>query len=233
MSMFSAILILIVLFYGVYGFKRGVIKTGVSLVGTIAVLVISYVFKDYLASILMEHLPFFNFGGIFNGISSINILMYEMISFIFIFIILYCILNILLSLSGLIEKILKMTIILAIPSKILGAILGLIEGIIVAYLVSFIFIHIPATEEYVMNSKTSIVLLERTPFIGEMALKTTLALEEINSDLKDVKTEDDIEKANLKVLHTLIYYKLIDQGDAQKLIDDKKIVFKNNVEVGG
>ena len=224
MSMFSAILLLIVLFYGVYGFKRGVIKTGVSLVGTIAILVISYVFKDYLASILMKHLPFFNFGGIFNGISSINILMYEMISFMFIFIILYCILNILLSLSGFIEKLLKMTIILAIPSKILGAILGLIEGII---------IHIPATEEYVMNSKTSIVLLERTPFIGEMALKTTLALEEINNDLKEVKTEDDIEKANLKVLHTLIYYKLIDQKDAQKLIDDKKIVFKNNVEVGG
>ena len=84
-----------------------------------------------------------------------------------------------------------------------------------------------------MNSKTSIVLLERTPIIGEMALKTTLALEDINSDLKEVKTEDDIENANLKVLHTLIYYKLIDQRDVQKLIDDKKIVFKNNVEVGG
>lgn len=233
MSMFSAILILIILFYGVYGFKRGVIKTGVSLVGTIAVLVISYVFKDYLANFLMKHLPFFNFGGIFNGISSINILMYEMISFIFIFVILYCILNILLSLSGLIEKILKMTIILAIPSKILGAILGLIEGIIVAYLVSFVFIHIPLTEEYVMNSKTSIVLLERTPIIGEMALKTTLALEEINRDLSNVKTEEEIDEANLKVLHTLIYYKLIDQNDAQKLIDSKKIVFKNSVEVGG
>lgn len=233
MSMFSAILILIILFYGVYGFKRGVIKTGVSLVGTIAVLVISYVFKDYLANFLMEHLPFFNFGGIFNGISSINILMYEMISFIFIFVILYCILNILLSLSGLIEKLLKMTIILAIPSKILGAILGLIEGIIVAYLVSFVFIHIPLTEEYVMNSKTSIVLLERTPVIGEMALKTTLALQEINKDLSNVKTEEEIDSANLKVLHTLIYYKLIDQNDAQKLIDSKKIVFKNSVEVGG
>lgn len=232
MSMFSAILILIILFYGVYGFKRGVIKTGVSLVGTIAVLVISYVFKDYLANFLMTHLPFFNFGGIFNGISSINILMYEMISFIFIFVILYCILNILLSLSGLIEKLLKMTIILAIPSKIFGGILGLIEGIIVAYLVSFVFIHIPLTEEYVMNSKTSIVLLERTPVIGEMALKTTLALQEINNELKDVKTEEQIDEANLKVLHTLIYYKLIDQNDAQKLIDSKKIVFKNSVEVG-
>ena len=65
------------------------------------------------------------------------------------------------------------------------------------------------------------------------ALKTTLALEDINSDLKEVKTEDDIENANLKVLHTLIHYKLIDQRDVQKLIDDKKIVFKNNVEVGG
>ena len=93
MNIMSAVIILIVLFYVVLGFKRGVIKTGVSLIGTIAILVVSFVLKDIVANFLMEHLPFFNFGGIFDGITSINILMYEMISFIVVFVILYCILK--------------------------------------------------------------------------------------------------------------------------------------------
>ena len=79
MNIISAVIILIVLFYVFLGFKRGVIKTGVSLVGTISILIVSYVLKDILANFLMEHLPFFNFGGVFDGITSINILMYDMI----------------------------------------------------------------------------------------------------------------------------------------------------------
>ena len=61
MNIISVAIILIVLLYVVLGFKRGVIKTGVSLVGTIAILVVSYVLKDIVASFLMKYLPFFNF----------------------------------------------------------------------------------------------------------------------------------------------------------------------------
>ena len=78
MNIITVAIILIVLLYMVLGFKRGVIKTGVSLVGTIAILVVSYVLKDVIANFLMDKLPFFNFGGIFEGITSINILMYNM-----------------------------------------------------------------------------------------------------------------------------------------------------------
>ena len=231
MNIMSAVIILIVLFYVVLGFKRGVIKTGVSLIGTIAILVVSFVLKDIVANFLMEHLPFFNFGGIFDGITSINILMYEMISFIVVFVILYCILNILLTLSGLIEKLLKLTIVLAIPSKILGALLGLLEGVIVAFLVSFVFLHLAPTEKYVMDSKLAIVVLERTPFIGKMTTSTTLALEDINNIVNSLKEGDNRSDANYRVLHQMIYWKVISVEEAQKLIDSKKIEFDNEVEI--
>ena len=124
MNLMDVVCILIILLFTVWGFKRGVIKSIVQLVGTCTVLVLAFVFKDFIANLLMDFLPFYNFGGVFNGISSINILIYELIAFILLFVIFYCILSIIVNLAGIVEKLLKLTIILAIPSKILGALLG-------------------------------------------------------------------------------------------------------------
>ena len=231
MNIVSVVTILIILLGGVLGFKKGVIKTGVELVGSICVLIIAYALKDVLANFLMKFMPFFNFAGIFNGISSINILIYEMVSFLVIFILLYCVLNILLSLSGAVEKLLKLTVVLAIPSKILGFILGLLHGIIFAYLVAFVLLHLPQTESYVLESKPATVVLERTPFIGAVALRTTLALEEINDTIKDLKTDSDREKANFNVLHILLNYKIISAEDAQALIDSGKLQIGKGIEI--
>lgn len=231
MNLMDVVCILVILMYVALGFKRGVIKSGVQLIGTVAVLVIAFVFKSMLANFLMDLLPFFDFPGIFHGITAMNILMYELISFILIFVVLYCILSILVNLSGLIEKLLKLTIVLAIPSKLLGALLGLIEGTIMAFLIAFIMLHLSPTEKLVMDSKVAIVVLERTPIISTVSARTTLALEEISSTLHEVKENGNREDANFKALHTLIYYKIISQEDAQKLIDEGKLRFTNQVVI--
>lgn len=233
MNIISVVLILVILLMGVLGFKKGLIKTSVQLVGMIAILIIAYTLKDIVADFLMKYLPFFNFGGLLEGITAINVLMYEMLSFIVIFILLYCILNILLLLSGLVEKILKFTIILAIPSKIFGAILGLIEGIIVAYLIAFVLLHIPATEEYVMHSKVAIVVLERTPFIGTIALRTTQSLEDINNIVNELDEESDRDQANIDCLGILVRYSIINGDSANKLIENNKIITNYKVEYSG
>ena len=231
MNLIDVISILIILLFGVIGLKRGVIRSLVQLVGTCAVLVLAFVFKDVLAGFLMKYLPFFDFGGIFQGISSINILIYELLSFIVIYILMYCVLSIIINLAGLVEKLLDLTVILAIPSKILGGIVGLIEGIIMAFLITFILFHIPVTEPMVADSKFSIVLLERTPIIGKMAAGTTQALEKINTILEEMDENADREDVNFQVLHTLVYYNIISKDDAQKLIDDGKIVFSKTVVI--
>lgn len=229
MNIVDIICIVIIVLFTLLGFKRGVIKSLVQLVGTCAVLVLAWVFKDSLANLLIKYLPFFDFGGIFAGVTSINIVIYEIISFIVIYILLYCVLSILINISGLVEKILKLTVILAIPSKILGAILGIIEGIIMAFLVAFIMFHIPQTNAIVKDSKFAIIILERTPIIGPMAVNTTLALEDISEILENLKNEEDRESVNFEVLHKIVHYSIISKEDAQKLIDEDKIHFENTV----
>lgn len=229
MNIMDAVCILIILLFGVIGLKRGVIKTLVQFIGTCAVLVLSFVFKDILANFLMEHLPFFNFGGVFTGITSINILIYELVSFIVIYILLYCVLSIIINLAGLVEKLLDITVILAIPSKILGGIVGLIEGVIMAFLVAFILFHIPVSEPLVADSKFTIILLERTPIIGSLAAGTTKALERIDEIIEEIDENANREDVNFQVLHTLVYYNIISKEDAQKLIDEDKIHFSNTI----
>lgn len=227
MNLMDVISILIILLFMVLGFKKGVIKSLVQLVGTCAVLVLAFVFKDFLANFLMSFLPFFNFGGLFEGISSINILMYELISFVILYVLFYCILSIIINLAGLVEKILKFTVILAIPSKILGAILGLVEGIIMAFLILFILFHLPQTENMVAESKFAIIILERTPVIGNVAANTTQALEEIVVLLNEMQESNNREQVDANVLTILQKYGIINTADAKKLQEEGKIKLEN------
>ena len=231
MSVIDIICIAIILIFTFIGLKKGVIKSLVQLIGTCAVLVLAFVFKDMLANFLMKYLPFYNFGGIFDGITSINILIYELISFVVIYILLYCVLSIVINLAGLVEKLLELTVVLAIPSKILGAIVGLIEGIIMAFLVAFILFHVPVTQNMVAESKFSIVLLERTPIIGSLAASSTQALEEINEILNDLEEGENKEDLNFQVLHVLVSYNLISKEDAQTLIDEGKLKFSGTIVI--
>ena len=223
MNVIDIIIIIFVLIFGLLGLKRGAIKSLVQLVGIIAITILAFVLKDYLANFLMDFMPFFNFSGPYAGITSMNILLYEMLSFVVIFILLYCILNILITLSGLIEKLLKVTIILAIPSKIMGAILGIIEGIVLVFIVSFIALHIPQTETEIRSSKIAIVILERTPFVGDTMKNTTVALENIHKILEKAKNATNKNAANIEVLQELIRYNVVSKETVNKLIKDKKI----------
>ena len=227
MNVVDIIIILIILMCGVVGFKKGVIKSLVELVGMIAVVILSYILKDYLADFLMKHLPFFEFKGALEGLSGMNILIYKVVSFLFIFIIGYCILNILIQLSGIVEKILKYTVILAIPSKILGGILGLLEGVVISFVLSYVCLHLPQTEKYIRDSKLAIVLLERTPYVGPVIANTTLALENIDKIIEDNVNTKNRKDIDVKIVQELIRYQIIDKDKANELIKDKKLRLEN------
>ena len=120
MNIVDAIIILLILACGVAGFKRGVLKQLVSTVGFVIIVILAFYLKNPIAEFLSLHLPFFNFGGSFANVTSLNIILYQIISFILVIFILEVILGILIRVTGVIETILKFTIILGIPSKILG-----------------------------------------------------------------------------------------------------------------
>ncbi len=226
MNIIDIIIILFAVFGGIIGFRRGVIRSLVQLLGTVCIAIIAYTFKGVIANFLMDKLPFFDFGGIFSGVPAMSILIYELVSFVVIYVVLYCILNIFISLSGLIERLLKLTVVLAIPSKIFGFILGAIEGLAFVFLIVYICFHIPFTTNYVKDSQMGIILLERMPFMSTVMNKTTLALDDINKLANNFSGENKKE-LNIQVLSTLIHYNIISIEDVEKLGEKNKIDIEN------
>ena len=75
MAILDAVIILFLLMGAVLGFKRGFIKSLVSLIGIILIVVISYYLKNPIANFMIRHFPFFSFTGKFAGLFALNILL--------------------------------------------------------------------------------------------------------------------------------------------------------------
>ena len=126
MNIIDVIIILLLLMGGIIGFKNGVIRQTVSFVGFFIVLILSYLLKDVVSGILYQFVPFFQFSGDLAGVTVLNILIYEVISFLLIYIVLIAIYHVIVRATRVVETILKFTVILGIPSKLLGMVVGFI-----------------------------------------------------------------------------------------------------------
>ncbi len=214
---------LIVLLFTLIGYKKGVIRTSVQLIGIVVIAFVSYMIKTPLANFLIDVLPFYNFGGVFNEIESISILFYHGLAFLFVFIMLYSLLNILLIFAGILDKILKATIILYLPNKILGGIVGFIEGVIISFILIFILVQIPNTTNYVTDSSYGYTLLNRTPVIRTVLATTTSTAESIAIAVDKYEDTEDIDALQIEILNIMIEYRLITASEVQDLIDEGKI----------
>ena len=82
MGLLDFIIIMFIFIIGSIGIKNGFFKQTVLTVGTVLVIVLAYVTKDFLANWFSYNLPFFNFFGPIEGLTSINIIMYQMLAFL-------------------------------------------------------------------------------------------------------------------------------------------------------
>ena len=82
MSIVDILIIIFLVFGALLGFKRGVFRELVSALGFILSVIFAFLLKGPVSNFLYEHLPFFNFGGIFKGVSVLNIIVYEVIAFL-------------------------------------------------------------------------------------------------------------------------------------------------------
>ena len=230
MSTIVDIILVALIILGTYlGTRKGLIKTAVGFVGLVAITIISYTLKSSLANFLIDLLPFFSFGGALDGLTSINILVYNILSFVVIFVLLYCVLNIILALTGFVDTILKFTVIWIIPSKIGGAILGLLEAWVFVFLAVFVASQFNFTNTYIQDSKVSNFILNHTPVVGTYLGGAALAAEEIYKGIEEYsidesKTKEDL---NLYILQIQINYGLISKDKAQELLDIGKIGLGN------
>lgn len=212
MNYLDLIIIIVLIFGFLVGFKRGFTKQLVISVGTILIYILSFILKNPVATLLYNNLPFFNFAGL----TAFNILLYEGIALILIFFILSIVLRLLIKLTSIFEKILKMTIILGIPSKILGGILGLIQNLIYVFIILFI-LNLPMFSSIdIKDSKLSSIILNNMPIISKKldnTFKVTKEIDEIKDNYSDNKDEYNKEIVNLLVEKNIITKKNVEKLD--------------------
>lgn len=223
LNVVDIVIILLILMFGLIGFKRGVFKELVTTVGTILVIILAFYFKNPLANFLSLNLPFFEFGGPFLGLTSLNIVLYQLISFLIICALLSVILNLLISVSGILEKILKMTIILSIPSKILGAIVGFIEGFVLVFIILF-FINQPSFNLQIVNeSKLTPVILNSTPGLSNVIKDFNSSFEDIYELSNKYMNTSDKNDFNKETVDVLLKYKIVTVDHVSKLVEKDKL----------
>ena len=222
-SIVDAFIILFILLGGVVGYKNGAIKEGMQFIGILVIVIVSFLLKDKLMVVLYENLPFFDFFGFIKGISAINILFYQLVSFLIIFSALTFLLKVLIVITGFIEWMLKLTVFLKIPSKILGIFVGALEFYVYTFLILYI-LNMPIFNlSYVAESKYGETILKNTPILSSMVDDTVKAYSDVWNILKekDDKTNTEI---NTLVLATLLDNKLITIDSAKKLVESNKII---------
>jgi len=222
MNIIDVIIILGILLAGVVGFKRGVFKELVLTVGMLLVFVLAFQFKNPIANWLSMRLPFFDFPAPFEGISVLNIIIYQSIAFIIVFSLIMVVFRIVLFFTKILEKILKFTIILGIPSKILGLIVGIIEGYIIAFFCLFILNQIVVSKDLINSSKLTNKILNSSPILTNVVEDANKAVTGVY-DLLDDANHKDANTLNKETLDILLENNIVNVDYVIDLIDIGKL----------
>ena len=167
-------------------------------------------------------MPFFKFGGAIEGVTVLNIILYQLLAFLLVFSLIMVIFRLILSATGFVEKILKFTIILGIPSKILGAIVGAIEGYIIAFIVVFI-LNQPMLDVGIMEGSKFKDRILDTPVLNEVISSVDDTVTDVYHLIEDNRYENDPDGFNREAIDIMLEHKMITVKYVEKLVDHGKI----------
>ena len=200
----------------------GAIIGYISLAATIIFIIIAWKLKDPLANLLLKICPFMEFKGtIFEGVTVLNIIIYECLAFIIIFSLLSIILNLIIKTSGILEKVLEWTFILKLPFKIAGGILGFVEMYIVVFIALFFLMQFNIGTQYIKQSDGALKILNNSPVLSNLVGNTYDAFNEIYE--LHSKHFNDKKSYNKEALEVLLKYKVIEKEQVTTLIKKGKL----------
>lgn len=220
LNVIDVVILLFLAMGAVLGFKKGAIQTLATLIGTILIIVLAYYLKNPLSVLMYTYLPFFKLGGIFKGITVVNILIYEAIAFFVILSILSVLLSIILKVTGIISKIVDHSIILTLPSKLIGIIVGFLETYIFIFIILFIFSQFSFSNTVLKDSKFTNIILSKTPF--------TTGFKNSYKAFNEIRDLDNKNNKDYEALKTLLEYEIITPQNANKLVENGKINIKGS-----
>ena len=230
MSIVDILIIVFIITGALVGFKQGFTKSLISFIGVVAIIIVSFTFKNVVSDVFMRIFPFFPFGGLIKGVTVLNIVLYEALSFAFVFSILMVVLKIIEKTTSIFEKFLSFTIILGIPSKILGLVVGLIKNYVIVFFVVY-FLAMPNFSEVsiVNDSKFRDPILRNTPVLSIFADNAVKVLDEFSNLSKKSTPLDEIEYKENFVLVLGNESRGISQ-EVRKLADLEVIIPISNID---
>lgn len=223
MTILDIIILIILAFGAIKGFKSGAITQTISLAGTILVVILSFLLKGPLTIFLCKIFPFFSFSGSLAGITVLNLLIYEVISFFILVFVLLILERFLLYISKILDKIINLTIILTLPNKLIGLILGTLENYIFVFIILYI-LALPVFDlKFINESKFNKKILESTPILNTYGDKTLSVANEL-VNLKDkYKETENKKKFNLEALDVLLKYDITKVESVDELVKIEKL----------
>ena len=224
----DVIIFLLILSSALLGLKRGFTKELVCFLGFFIIIILAFILKNPLSSLMYEYLPFFKFSWIIKGATSLNIILYEIISFFIVLSLLTISFKVLVFATTIFEKILKITVVLGIPSKILGFVVGILEGIVWSFIILYI-INLPFFKTDILNdSKIASSILNKTPILTTMTKDTIKASEEVSNLIDDYKTKNKFDSSfDYKAIDIMLEHKIVKPSSIEKLKEKNKIKVKN------
>lgn len=220
--------ILIILAVGtLIGFKLGFLEISVKFLGFIVMMFGGYFLKNPISEIMYNNLPFFKFGGLLEGVSVINIILYEFIAFLIIFILLFIVLRIISVFTKIIDKIFTFILNIGIPSGVLGAVVGFVASYLILYVGLFIFTFMANFVGLEIDSSLAGKIMA-TPVLKDTFGTTLNAFSEISELSMDFNETSDKSEYNYKALDIVLKYKIISTDNAKKLLLDGKLTIPNS-----
>ena len=223
MGLVDILIIIFIFAGGVLGCKRGAIKELASALGIVIITVVSFLLKNPLSVVLYEHLPFFKFGGIFKGVTVLNIALYELIAFLIVFSILMVLWRIVIFASGIVQKIVDLTLILGIPSRIIGFVVGLVEFYLICFIALYVLVLPIFSVKAVVESKLADTILEKTPLLTCKFGDKIEFLDEFVALKDKYRNTGSANKFNYDTLDLFLKYDIIDINSAKKLREKNKL----------
>ncbi len=219
MNILDIAIVLVLIMSAIIGFKRGAIKEIVSLVGIIIVFILAFSLKGVLGNVLCKWLPFFNFAGNLEGVTVLNILLYQLIAFLIIYSLLFSVYMIVVKISGIVQKIVHMTVILWLPSKLIGAVVAFITGYVMVFVVLLALLIPLKDTDIFKNSKFANYIVYDTSILASSSANISTSINEIY-ELGEDLSKGDISKneANVKTMDILLKYKVVSAETARELV---------------
>lgn len=234
MNYFDIFLILIIIVFGYEGFRKGLIREALTVVGSIIVFYLSFILMNPLGNLLLNYLPFFSIKLLDVSVPSLTILIYQVIAFIIIALILYSILKIILNVTGLFAKIISLNGVLAFPTKILGGVLGLVTGYIFLFFVLLV-LSFPLSNNFkaYRESKVKDYIIDNKIFMTSSVKKVSKSVDEVYELTSKIDRDDNkkknSDKYNADIMNIMLKNKIVSIDTVDELIKKDKI--KNNEQL--